>query len=573
MTQQAANHSVSIVQWRRSRRIWLVDSGDCARTASKVKRVVPLFFLALFISFTALADGGVYIHKTALAANVTIPDQRALLCWSNGTERLAIDTRFVGEGTNFAWVVPLPSQPKIEEATTGLFNTLDYIFRAPIVHEVFPLFSVLLFGTGVGYLLLSVRRNTEPTAADLIVSLVTAAAIWPVSAGLAIVLAVLLLIVVFQVRSGGGGCLSIFVGLFFLFLLSSMLLPALMTAGSRAVPTDEVTVLERNTIGAYDTATLTSKKPHALVDWLKQNDYVTPAGIETAVSNYVQRGWVFVATRLHRDSAGRTSSSPQPLCFTFHAEKPVYPMQLTGIGNTNLDVELFVFGPSRAEASNFHVERCARPGSDYDSGRFPNVRIVHPLLSKWTAGSHVATHLMAKLTPEQMKNDIELQWAPFSEFHRTVYSRHAAAFLSLNWGVGVFCLCLLVGSLVVAFKREQRSSMLMVTGFAIIVGIAAAALEFGSLPKTEVRIVRLRRALWRQSLLKVQYKYIDEVGTNASLANARAAAAKIAATETNILSGVPIREEDSPGNYLLAEGTNDVDFILFDADGGAHTNW
>ena len=45
-------------------------------------------------------------------AKVEIPEQQALIHYSGGVERLVIETSFPGEGTNFAWVVPLPSTPE-----------------------------------------------------------------------------------------------------------------------------------------------------------------------------------------------------------------------------------------------------------------------------------------------------------------------------------------------------------------------------------------------------------------------------------------------------------------------------
>src|ERR1051326_5694263 len=77
----------------------------------------------------AAADGKVYA-PVAVAAQPVIPDQRALICYSNGVERLVIETRFFGPGTNFAWVIPLPAKPLVEQASVGLFPTLDYLFRS-----------------------------------------------------------------------------------------------------------------------------------------------------------------------------------------------------------------------------------------------------------------------------------------------------------------------------------------------------------------------------------------------------------------------------------------------------------
>jgi hypothetical protein len=44
-----------------------------------------------------------------------------------------IDTAFKGSGTNFAWIIPVPSVPTVEPATTGLFSTLQIIFQPKIV--------------------------------------------------------------------------------------------------------------------------------------------------------------------------------------------------------------------------------------------------------------------------------------------------------------------------------------------------------------------------------------------------------------------------------------------------------
>jgi len=94
-----------------------------------------MLFSLLFLPLGVWADGMVF-PTIAYPARVTIPDQQAALSFSNGVERLVIETRFAGAGSNFAWVVPLPSQPVIEEATTGLFPTLQYLFRPEIIHNV-----------------------------------------------------------------------------------------------------------------------------------------------------------------------------------------------------------------------------------------------------------------------------------------------------------------------------------------------------------------------------------------------------------------------------------------------------
>src|SRR5690349_6150137 len=91
---------------------------------------------------TAFGDGG-FIPATALQ-RVQIPDQRALIHFADGTETLVIDTAFKGEGTNFAWIIPVPAIPTVETATTGLFTTLQIIFQPRIVHGVTRVYRFMI---------------------------------------------------------------------------------------------------------------------------------------------------------------------------------------------------------------------------------------------------------------------------------------------------------------------------------------------------------------------------------------------------------------------------------------------
>ncbi|MBN1492133.1 MAG: hypothetical protein JXA69_19625 [Phycisphaerae bacterium] len=77
-----------------------------------------------------LADGKVFSAATA-TAKTTIPDQQALIHFADDVERLVIETRFSGSGTDFVWVVPLPARtrvysvqaiPEVRCAAPGLFR-------------------------------------------------------------------------------------------------------------------------------------------------------------------------------------------------------------------------------------------------------------------------------------------------------------------------------------------------------------------------------------------------------------------------------------------------------------------
>ena len=168
---------------------------------------VCLLALAALLPEGLLADGKV-IPQRAFAIP-QIPDQQALLHYANGTETLVIETTFVGEGTNFAWVVPLPAAARLAAS---------------------------------------------------------------------------------------------------------------------------VQVLNRQTTGLFDTVTLKSANPAALLDWLNENGFQVPSELAPVVADYVRSGWVFVAARLHDEAGGATPRATHPLRFTFPTSKPVYPLRLTGTG-------------------------------------------------------------------------------------------------------------------------------------------------------------------------------------------------------------------------------------------------
>lgn len=543
-----------------------------------MKRI--LLSLLLFCLPLAVFADGMVIPSVAYPAKVTIPDQRALICFSNGVERLVIETRFTGAGTNFAWIVPLPSQPVIEEATTGLFTTLEHIFRPTIIHDVIPWYAILLSCVGVVYLVVSVRRNTPFRMSDMLVAVSVALAIIPLEACAGIPLIILLPYIIWRVRQGRESPWLVIVVLLLVFVMSAMLLPALGTA-SVAVSESEVSVLKRETVGIYDTTTIAAKTSDAIINWFHENGYAYPPAADNVISNYISRGWVFAAIKLRRELAQGNFSSPQPLSFSFPVTEPVYPMQLTGIQSTNLTVELFVFGRSRANAEDFRAVRCAAPAfpdaSEFSRGSTKEIRVLHPLLRKWANGLPVATKLTANLTPQTMTQDTKIHWLPFTEIRDAVYSLQGAGISALNCGAVIFVFGLLFASIAVIFKPNWKDHLNLTVALAAIAGLVAAGIFFAAIPKADVRLEKLPvlRSIMNLRYLASEFATANQTNHFYSPGEARAAIERIQndmtdTAQTNFLLGGLIHEEDSPGNYILRQNTNGIEFVAFDADGGEH---
>ena len=523
-----------------------------------------LLLLATVLGFAHLcfADGKVF-PPVAFPANVTIPDQRALIHFTNRTERLVIETRFSGAGTNFAWVVPLPAQPVIEEATTGLFPTLQYLFRPEIKHDVARYYLGIL--GAVGFLVLLRLATRSVWSAFLIASLI--------------------------------------------LLLAAMMLPTMSTAGTKGKASSEtdqaVSILDRRLVGVFETTTIASRDPTALQAWLRDNGFAVSTNSEPVIASYVKDGWVFVAAKIRRDKPATETSTPHPLSFTFKTDKPVYPMRLTGVDNGPLQVELYIFGPWRASAPHFKVERCTRPmyptPPETDplywlrwSPETPN--ILHPLLRKWVREARVATKLSATLTPAQMRSDVWLDWTAFSEKRHHLYSRSAALTLALNWAAGLFTAGLIGSCCIGGAKRTNGTrpggrSPKIHTLIWLAAGITAAI--YLALPKIQVRLVKDGDSIYRpvDILYRISWELFDEQAES-PMRSSNDTRSRVRSVITvprtnapywkewarssdwenwqNYLVGGPLREEDSPGNYTIRETNGQLQFIGYDAQGAEH---
>jgi hypothetical protein len=487
--------------------------------------------LFLLMPIAALADGKV-IPPTAFPAQIDIPDQQALIHFTNGTERLVIETRFVGAGTNFAWVIPLPNRPVVEASTTGVFPTLHYLFRPEIQHNVERYYIGLLVLVGFVCLL-----RWVPGRADRVFIL----------------------------------------ALFTLFLLAAaMLVPALSTAGSRgqgsAAALGDVSILDRQLVGVFETATISSQDPRALQTWLIENGFALSTNAEPTIQSYVKEGWVFVAAKIRRDQAARQTNSLHPLSFTFKTDKPVYPMRLTGIDNGPLRVDLYVFGPGQAKAAHFSTERCTRPGYPLPDGRWSfrqpeSLNIIHPLLRRWCEGSPVATKLTATLTPADMHSDVWIEWTPFSETRRSLFSRQGARTYALNWGAAIFAGGLVLGW-ITRRSREKREPRLWFADEALFASLALAGAIYLFLPKTEVRLAGRPSGDAYYNLNRRLYGL--ESQNSLTLPKARVVLADAPGPEArldNLFLGGRIHEEDSPGNYVVRENGGHLQYVVYDGRG------
>ena len=98
----------------------------------KIERRVFIGILTVGIIFasavaTVNADGGLFIPPRPGYEDISQPSQKAIIIYDDGRENLIIQVRYEKGAENFAWVVPVPDYPEVNESDAKLFEELYYL--------------------------------------------------------------------------------------------------------------------------------------------------------------------------------------------------------------------------------------------------------------------------------------------------------------------------------------------------------------------------------------------------------------------------------------------------------------
>ena len=92
------------------------------------KILLGLIILSLFLPGIVSADGVIFPPPNYYVAET---DQKAVLFYDKGVETLILSITFTGNAKDFAWVVPTPSRPEVDKASSELFLSLEELTRPP----------------------------------------------------------------------------------------------------------------------------------------------------------------------------------------------------------------------------------------------------------------------------------------------------------------------------------------------------------------------------------------------------------------------------------------------------------
>ena len=138
--------------------------------------------------------------------------------------------------------------------------------------------------------------------------------------------------------------------------------------GSAGAPRAEdeggVTVHHEASIGPYETATVGSEDPEAIIRWLQDRGYAVPDRTLPTIRHYTDQGMDFAVLRLS-SSAG--ASQMQPVRVTTPGLSVTFPLRMIAAGAANvIGLELFVIAEGRYEAANMPNVEVDRGAITYD---------------------------------------------------------------------------------------------------------------------------------------------------------------------------------------------------------------
>jgi hypothetical protein len=236
-------------------------------------------------------------------------------------------------------------------------------------------------------------------------------------------------------------------------------IPWLVWAGSASdtagAPAGAVNVLGRQRLGPFDVTRLAANDPTALANWLSDNGFPHPDGLDDNLAPYVADGWEVVAVQLvPAEEGGSLSGALQPLRLSFASDTVVYPMRLSRSATTSQYIDLYVLADHRMDPSAVPVAG-ERPTLEF-AGRIE--RSDSPALAEYVGDGAFLTRWKNTIwDPAAIGGDYVFEQAasdtPFQQVTYRTRDRGHITYLILVASIGVLGLA----GAVLVIRRMMRS--------------------------------------------------------------------------------------------------------------------
>ncbi|MFT3686487.1 MAG: DUF2330 domain-containing protein [Phycisphaerales bacterium] len=263
-------------------------------------------------------------------------------------------------------------------------------------------------------------------------------------------------------------------------------------------------MLKSQRIGTLDVSVVRASgldNGKGLAEWLQRAGCAVPPAAQPVITKYAAEGWVFVAAKL---APGPSSArlEPTPLVMRFEAEKPVYPMRLTGVDNGPLALDLTVIAEGTASAAGLAITRSSPAAAPSQSDPPADaVRLDHAGLASLAnlAGNPPwITRLSGTLSPAQQQVDMALNIGGRARISESLWTPGAAASLGVNAGSVVASLGVIALALSVSLRQWTQKRAAWRLAVCVAVGCLSGFAVAGALPLYGGEVRMTRRPAWVQ---------------------------------------------------------------------------
>lgn len=487
-----------------------------------------------------------------------VPGQRAAIVLQGDVETMIVDTELVGASADLAWLIPTPSPPEVLAAPRGVIETLELATGTAFVAQPIDRLRLALV---LGLVLLAACGLLVPGRAGGVCFGLVAI----VSAG-----ALLLLPAIGKARGG-----------------------STFDAASKSAASADVEILSEGVAGEFEFTVLRGKGAEPVVQWLRDGGFAIPDAALPIIEAHVDEGWVFVAGRLSEAAQAERRATtqtlpdfgatrqaatiwrPHPVALRFQSATPVYPMRLTGVGEHSVVLRLMVLASTPMQCDVL-TRTAVLPIERRETGAPPMVDLPaarcalgSPALLELAPAATVISRFEGTLLPAHLAADVTMRpdvaAAPFRDLRwRRLDGRDQAVTIA----AGAVTLILLAMAAVAGARGRRGPSRWPWLAVALVLGTGVGVVSH----------LRDAAAFRDRRLARVQAFHLRLAEELASMARGSIPSPELAATlrregerssGTNQLTGEPIREEASPGNWTLAFVDGRVDYHWYDAAGSA----
>ena len=117
-----------------------------------------LIIVGLFLILTAtlsFADGG-FFPPVYYKEDIFEPSQKGIIFFDGNIEQLIIEAKYIGDITDFAWIIPVPSYPLINKTSPNIFEEIHFLTQPEYKTAPISTLSRGIIQSGIG-----MRKSSE----------------------------------------------------------------------------------------------------------------------------------------------------------------------------------------------------------------------------------------------------------------------------------------------------------------------------------------------------------------------------------------------------------------------------